>query len=73
MSRDDAAGRWKRCLQPLVVGTFQRSVWEQLQERTMASADPATPLDRHTLALGHLREQTITVAHFPIGAPAVSL
>ncbi len=56
----------------VVVGAFQRAVWQQLRERTAAVPDPAG-LPREMVERGAVGDHALTVAKFPVGAPAATV
>lgn len=60
---------------PLVVGTFQRRIWQHLYERTDAVADAMAPFGAsvHAMARGTVDGREVSVVRFPIGAPAATL
>lgn len=57
---------------PLVVGTFQRRLWQRLCDRTDAVPDPVAPYgwDVDAMARGSMDGRDLSVVRLPIGAPA---
>ena len=57
---------------PLVVGTFQRRIWQRLCDRTDAAPDPTAPYgwDVDAMARGSVGGRDVSVVRLPIGAPA---
>ncbi len=60
------------CVAPLVVGTFQRRIWQHLWDRTDAVPDPTAPYgwDIDAMARGSVNGRDVSVVRLPIGAPA---
>jgi uridine phosphorylase len=56
----------------IVVGIFQRAIWQQLRERTAASHD-SSGLPREMVEHGTFLDRPLVVAKFPVGAPAATV
>lgn len=56
----------------LVMGAFQRDIWQHLRERTAAAPDPSGH-PREMVEHGTLGDRELVVAKFPVGAPAATV